>query len=175
MIRRLVTVASAISFLLCIGVAVFWVRSHYAWEWCTIGLPHGDLFIDDPVGSLELGYMTENSPVVPSYRLTFGREPPGDFRENKTISRSFVGFGIGSADVNDEVHGRVSCVVVPCWFAFALAALLPARELMLFRARRRRARQTGRGHCMRCGYDLRATPDRCPECGTPVHAPPTAP
>jgi hypothetical protein len=62
--------------------------------------------------------------------------------------------------------------------AFAVVALHPALlaipllacpTLWVIAAFRRR-RRAGRGLCERCGYDLRASPGRCPECGT---VPPT--
>jgi hypothetical protein len=50
----------------------------------------------------------------------------------------------------------------PIWPLCLATAILPAVRLIRWRINRRR-RQTGT--CPTCGYDLRATPERCPECG----------
>jgi hypothetical protein len=50
-------------------------------------------------------------------------------------------------------------VGLPLWLLAAVFAW-SARWLL------KRARAPLPGHCAICGYDLRATPERCPECGT---------
>jgi hypothetical protein len=65
----------------------------------------------------------------------------------------------------DEVHG----VRLPYWALAAATGLLPAAYVVATARRRRKRRRQGRGLCPACGYDLRATPDRCPECGLSGH------
>ena len=53
-------------------------------------------------------------------------------------------------------------VTIPYWFVVLTAAVAPSWSAA--RAWRGRRRHSA-GHCPACGYDLRATPQRCPECG----------
>ena len=59
-------------------------------------------------------------------------------------------------------------VLVPSWFLLFLLLITPAYWLTLHRGRWRRQRLAAAGLCVRCGYDLRATTERCPECGTVI-------
>jgi hypothetical protein len=56
-------------------------------------------------------------------------------------------------------------VALPIWvFGGGSAIVLVLREMRRFF--HRRITRKSNGCCSKCGYDLRATPDRCPECGT---------
>ncbi len=75
--------------------------------------------------------------------------------------------GVTVADAN--AAGSATAPAVPCrivrtplWVLAAPLAVLPALRLLALRRYRRRLRT---GHCIRCGYDLRESPARCPECG----------
>jgi hypothetical protein len=70
------------------------------------------------------------------------------------------GFGCNFLYTN-PFHEEVTVATVPYWWAALATSLMPG----LWVACRRR-RRPGVGMCRSCGYDLRATPGRCPECGT---------
>jgi hypothetical protein len=59
-------------------------------------------------------------------------------------------------------------VTVPHWFA---ALLFGAWPVVRIRRWRRTRRRLARGQCTNCGYDLRGSHDRCPECGAPIALP----
>jgi hypothetical protein len=61
--------------------------------------------------------------------------------------------------LGDDAH----ILVAPLWFLALLFAIAPTLAARRWRRRRREARK---GLCSRCGYDLGASRDRCPECGT---------
>ena len=76
-------------------------------------------------------------------------------RENFWFTFEFAG------RTHTQVLSALGCVLFPAFVA-VLAYWTAGEE-----ARRQRRRAT-RGLCPACGYDCRATPERCPECGTAV-------
>jgi zinc-ribbon domain len=63
-------------------------------------------------------------------------------------------------------------VQIPYWVMIVVALVLPVRGARHILKDRN---QLKRGVCFNCGYDLRASSQRCPECGTPIKTTTTQP
>ncbi len=98
-----------------------------------------------------------------SYYLNYDG-PPRNSEELTVLYRhrftdTLVGFGFES---DHEMGYRRSWIVrVPPFAMVVLLAIFP----LYWVVSRRKRRSTSHPACATCGYDLRATPDRCPECG----------
>ena len=103
-----------------------------------------------------------NTWFVPSYRWEYGNL--GEYHSGLMIYDEPLAhlFGFGYGRHNGELW-----IKTPLWFPTLLTAILPA--LVVWRRTSHAGRRRGASRvCTACGYDLRATPDRCPECGKEV-------
>jgi hypothetical protein len=164
--RRPLTLAAVASLLLCIATVVLWVRSYWVEDVL--------LYAREKHA---LAYILHcRSGALTGGRIPSFESPPQARFEHRATSTSlgetpmpvdewFLGIGWFSMDfspvVNPNTPGRhLYLVKVPIWMVFLVSLPLPAIWMV-----RRSVSRSDTRRCDTCGYDLRATPDRCPECG----------
>lgn len=85
-----------------------------------------------------------------------------------------TGFRFLGRDPSVTTHWLPTClftqhyrfVLIPLWMLFVLCA---SAFWFLWWPPQRSHRRHKLGLCVRCGYDLRGSMERCPECGTPFN------
>ena len=190
--RALFAYAAALSAVACAGVLLLWheratVRRHVGHD--RAGARMWSAWTDDAAFKTLSAYpwpsgdgfgVTRSSPVERGPEPILFVDPPVHYKARFTLGFSW---GTGYTLVNEDgsvrhvqpgtwPEGGKSplmnwwCLDVPYPPAVAAMGALPALWLVLTLPRLvvRRRRRT-RGLCLRCGYDLRASRGRCPECG----------
>ena len=155
------------------------------WRYCSVftSVPHTSLVLRidyrDGVDFSATWPVQRNSVELPAFGGAYGGF--GAAYEN-WVSLGEVNLGILAIGRRRDVpmaQGKFASVFAtqtgesvfvwyPKWFPF-LAAVVSA---LLWRRSRRQALVSA-GLCLTCGYDLRASRIRCPECGTPIGPFPT--
>ena len=161
MARSLSTLVSAVSLVLCAATVVLWVRSYRRHDHVN---HQGWWHVDTFKGGACLTVWPQQRPRAWARPEWESDAKPYAWSGYADVTADVLGVATGG---HGDATGRVWWVRVPYWSpagAFAAPVLLlgVARRWARVRAGRARAR----GACPGCDYDLRATPDRCPECGT---------
>ncbi|HWE95462.1 MAG TPA: hypothetical protein VG269_15950 [Tepidisphaeraceae bacterium] len=161
--RRLFAIASGISLLLCLGTCVLWVRSY--------GGPQALFFGSKVFGEGQGAAVTSFYGELIVIRCVMRSDHPFAVRYYSNgpelaqvvlmiymgIDDTTLGFSYG-----DHSGSGFRILVFPTWAVVAPFLPLP---VVWIGSKLRRHRRTRRNQCPACGYDLRATPDKCPECG----------
>jgi hypothetical protein len=179
--RRLANLSTALSLLLCVAVGVMWVRGAFVADWveyvpvrstqtAPIKLVIFQLLFGD--GGIRLSkteFRVEN-PDDPSELARWLNLPTLSLNSAKPVLKldsAFHGFDMSSGTLTYAPGATMQGWVlrVPYWFQLGLSAILPSMWVRRWLRARHRQHRLMHLLCPACGYDLRATPERCPECG----------
>jgi len=158
MLRKTLTVFSLLGLLLSVGA---WGVSYFN---CAFVIDQ------ESEGCVEVGLFAGSFVVVSHHN----KNPLGNVSV-RSYWRGFHGFWTNWSGRIEEVHvdssgssvyhiylPRAGILSIPLWLPTLLFGVWPAWLLLPFHRRRNRKKH---GLCVKCGYDLRASKDRCPECG----------
>lgn len=174
MLRRLFTAASVLSLLLSVCACVLWVGGGwwYAVPYTTraVDASRRTLGVAASGGRLHVFWISGISGRRPGvgfdhYRITPGADD--DWKLAKPGHRwSFAGFREYAYTI--PIYGRsvtASDFDIPLWCVGIMGLVMPA--ILATRTLRSQGKLR-QGFCIHCGYDLRASENRCPECGTSI-------
>jgi len=182
MLRRLFLLVSGLSLLCCVATVVLWVRSYWRADYmvCSSAVAAGTdtyypqelrrLELFSTCGQVEMG--KERRPMTSVDDVEMSKERLWEVESSPTPLappiRGHFRFGFfyhaSAANVGYGFERRI-VLVFPYWPLALLTVILPVTGGAICTNSARFARRSAQGLCTRCGYDLRATARRCPECG----------